>query len=95
MESWFLADRDALKRFFGQGFKDNQLPAAMRAIEQVTKADVYQALQNATANCKTKAAYGKGEHSFKLLTLIDPTKVTGASQWAQRFIDELKKKMDV
>jgi hypothetical protein len=45
-------------------------------------------------NCKTKAPYGKGEHSFKLLALIDPTKVANASPWANRFINELKKKMD-
>lgn len=94
MESWFLADRDTLKTFYGLGFKDNQLPPATRAIEQITKEDVYKALENATENCKTKAAYGKGEHSFKLLALIDPAKVTGASHWAQRFVDALKKKME-
>lgn len=30
MESWFLADRDTLKAFFGIGFKESQLPAATR-----------------------------------------------------------------
>lgn len=94
MESWLLADRESLKSFFGQGFKENQLPAAARAIEGVPKDDVYRALQNATADCKTKAAYGKGEHSFKLLASIDPAKVVAASPWANRFIDTLKMKMD-
>jgi hypothetical protein len=94
MENWFLADRASLKAFFGNGFKENQLPAAARAVEQVRKADAYQSLQKATADCKTKAAYGKGEHSFKLLALIDPAKVVDSSPWAQRFINELKKTMD-
>lgn len=94
MESWFLADRDALKAFFGNGFKENQLPAAQRAIEGIAKADVYAALQNATADCKTKAPYGKGEHSFKILARISPAKVIAASPWANRFIIELKRKMD-
>lgn len=94
MESWFLADRDTLKIFFGQGFKENALPAASNAIESIAKPQVYNALAQATSNCKTKAAYGKGEHSFKLLTKIDPAKVTLASPWAKRFVDELRKKMD-
>ena len=95
MESWFLADRDALKAFFGQGFKENALPASDNAIEGIAKQQVYRSLEQATSNCKTKAVYGKGEHSFKLLTKIDPAKVIQASPWAKRFVDELRKKMDV
>ncbi|MCD0244846.1 DUF4276 family protein [Xanthomonas melonis] len=94
MESWFLSDREALKAFFGQGFKENALPAANNAVESTAKQQIYSALAQATKNCKTKAAYGKGEHSFKLLTTIDPAKVTQASPWAKRFLDELCKKMD-
>ena len=94
MESWFLADRDTLKSFFGNGFKENKLPAASRSIEDVSKADVNRALANATEDCKTKSSYGKGEHSFKLLARIDPDKIAGASCWARRFIDELKTRLD-
>ena len=93
MESWFLADRETLKAFFGQGFKENALPAANNDIEVIAKQQVYNSLAQATSNCKTKAAYGKGEHSFKLLTKIDTAKVTQASPWAKRFVDELRKKM--
>lgn len=93
MEAWFLADRQTLQTFFGQGFNVNALPAAANPIEGVAKQDVYQSLTGATSNCKTKAPYGKGEHSFKLLALIDPAKVTAASGWAKRFVDEMKKQM--
>lgn len=93
MEAWFLADRQALQVFFGQGFNVNALPAVSSPIEGVTKQQIYQSLANATKDCKTKAPYGKGEHSFKLLALIDPAKVTAASGWAKRFIDEIKKQM--
>jgi len=92
MENWFLADRDALKAFFGQGFNGNALPSA--PIEDVAKDTLYNALKQATHACKTKAAYGKGEHSFKLLSLINPEKVTHASPWAKRIVDALRKKMD-
>lgn len=90
MESWLLADREALAGFFGQGFKPTALPASTRPLEGLDKAAVYQALTKATDDCKTKAAYGKGDHSFKLLGLIDPAKVFNASPWAQRFIETLQ-----
>ncbi len=93
METWFLADRATLATFFGQGFRENDLPAAANAIEAVAKTQVYDALKHATRDCKTKDAYGKGEHSFKLLKEISPEKVMEASPWAKRFIDAIKKKM--
>jgi len=93
MESWFLADWDTLKAFFGQGFKENALPATGNSIEGISKQQVYDALAKATGKCETKAVYDKGEHSFKLLTKIDPAKVTQTSPWAKRFVDELQKKM--
>ncbi len=95
MESWFLADRQTLQLFFDPGFKLNVLPPPSRPVEDIDKEDLYQRLKTATAHCKTKAGYGKGEHSFKLLALIDSDKVTGASGWAKRFIDELKRRMGI
>ena len=92
MESWFLADRETLKSFFGQGFDDGQLPAKARPFEAIAKLDIYKALERATHNCKTKSQYGKGENSFKLLAEISPEKVAAESTWAARFVAELKKK---
>jgi len=92
MESWFLADRATLQTFFDPGFNASALPAAANPVESVAKAAVYRALQQATKSCKTKAPYRKGEHSFKLLARIDPAKVTAASPWAKRFVEELRKK---
>ena len=43
---------------------------------------------------KTGSPYEKSEHSFVILSRIDPEKVIAASPWAKRFIDELKSKMD-
>ena len=91
MESWFLADWFAVGAFFGTGFDASALPTNEN-IEGVLKREVYQSLGKATAKCKTKAPYGKGAHSFKLLKLIDPAKVTSVSPWAKRFIEELAKR---
>lgn len=93
MEAWLLADRATLKQFFGQGFKDNALPAVTHTLEVIEKAKIYNALATATRDCKTKSAYGKGEHSFKLLAMIDPDKVISTSPWAKRFIETLQMRM--
>lgn len=90
MESWFIADWTTAKDFFGQGFNDRKKPSG--TVENVIKQDVYSALELASKDCKTKAPYGKGAHSFKLLALICANKVMQASPWAKRFIDELKKR---
>jgi len=94
MESWFLADRQVLAAFFGQGFQANQLPAADFRIESIDKKQVLQSLANATRQCKTKSAYGKGEHSFLLLAQIDPAKVMQASHWADQFVKRLKQLLE-
>lgn len=91
MENWLLADRETLKQFFDPGFKENSLPATANPVELVAKSTVYQALADATHACKTKDPYGKGEHSFKLLALIDPEKVQRASPWALRLVEALQK----
>lgn len=93
MESWFLADRETLKAFFDPGFSANALPAAANPIEAVAKLAVYDALDRSTRTCRSKGAYGKGQHSFKLLAAINPAKVTAACPWAKRFVDCLKAKM--
>lgn len=94
MESWLLADRDTLKNYFGQGFKENQLPAAGRSVEEIDKKQVLQSLKNATRDCKTKKAYDKGTHSFALLGLVSADAVVSASPWAQRLVDEVKRRIE-
>ena len=73
MEAWFLADLDALAAYFGQGFNRNALPGRQE-FEEVAKADLFDALKNATRQCR-KGEYGKGRHSFDILEQIDADKV--------------------
>ena len=89
MEAWFLADRESLCQFFGQGFIENALPGNT-IVETIAKQDVLSSLQRASQHCKTKAAYSKGDHSFALLASIDAAKVLQASPWAKRLVDTLK-----
>ena len=46
MESWFLADRAALERYFGQNFIPNALPQGTQ-IEDIPKTDVLDGIENA------------------------------------------------
>ena len=90
MENWFLADWTSVHAFFGQDFNVAALPSG--PIETIAKNTAYAGLQAATKKCKTKAPYGKGAHSFKVLSAISPAKVEAASPWAKRFLDELRKR---
>ena len=91
MEAWFLADRDHLEVFFGRGFNRDALPGNQN-IEEVAKADVLSGLRNATRRCQPKGEYGKGRHSFEILSEIDPSKVQAASPYSERLIDTLRAK---
>ena len=87
MESWFLADPEALGSFYGQGFRPQSLPQNPK-IEQVSKQDVLGRLDGATRDT-TKGRYDKGRDSYEILANIDPSKVTNASPYARRLIGEL------
>lgn len=88
MESWFLADRQALNSFYGPGFRANALPANSN-IEQIPKEDVLSGLGNATRST-SKGRFSKGRHSFDLLATLNPDKVAGASPFARRFVESVR-----
>lgn len=87
MESWFLADKETLAKYYGQGFNTKALPKNTR-IENIPKRDVEEGLKNATKNTQ-KGKYNKKSHSFEILALLDPDKVRKASPYADRFIKTL------
>lgn len=74
METWIIADSDALKDFYGPGFRANALPSRQN-LEEEDKTAVENALYLATRKTKTKGRYHKIEHASKLLELIDSGKV--------------------
>lgn len=88
MESWFLADPEAVASYFGQGFDSNALPKNPR-VERVPKQEVLRSLDRAARPTKKKG-YRKGAHAFSLLATIDPKKIENASPWAKRFFERLR-----
>lgn len=91
MESWFLADKDKLATFFGDGFHRKALPARPE-VEDISKKDVLDSLKAASRHCGKKGKYDKGQHSFEILASLDPAKVTAASPHAKRLIETLIRK---
>jgi hypothetical protein len=86
METWFLADRKLLRRFF-DGLRETHLHA-WPVLEDVAKADVLNALDRATAGCKK--SYAKGRVSYELLAQLDPKLVENACPSARRLLEHLR-----
>ena len=92
MEAWFLADIEALKRFYGQGFKENAIPKNLN-VEKINKTEIYSALQKATKET-SKGEYGKIQHGARLLEQISVAKVRAASLYCDRLFTTLTAKID-
>lgn len=87
MESWFLADLDTLRRYFGSGFSDAQF-RAWPALEAVPKQTVLEVLDKATANCKQ--VYKKGDVSFAILSNLNPAQVEATCPHARSLLERLR-----
>ena len=84
METWFLADREALRRFFGQSFNENAF-REWPSLEAVSRDTVISALEQATGD-----RYRKGKVSFQLLERISPDRVAAACPHARLLLDYLR-----
>lgn len=73
MESWFLADPDALERFYGQGFTARQIPKRPN-VEEVPKTEVMSALDTASRST-ARGKYRKIQHGPRILESLDPRHV--------------------
>ena len=87
METWFLADREALRRYFGEGFRDRAIKH-WPILEDVPKSTVLEALESATKECRKP--YAKGKTSFELLGEVDPACVAAACPHAEALLQRLR-----
>ena len=88
MESWFLADKAGLKTFFGSKFGTTKLPKNSD-LEIINKTELYDGLKKAT-EITTKGKYGKGQHSFKILTCLNGNKVANHGKYSKEFFEYLE-----
>ena len=82
MEAWLIADKEALRKFYGQGFNEKALPK-ITDVEKIEKSQLEKSLNKAISKTN-KHEYRKILHGAKLLGLIDPTKVRQASKHCNR-----------
>ena len=87
MESWFLADPEAVSRYFGPGGR--AVPKRAN-VEMVSKARVEQALKAASSKTK-KGDYFKDKvrHANGLLKMVSPEKARKASPHCERIFQAL------
>jgi hypothetical protein len=69
METWFVADRAALKAHFKDELQESAL-LPLNALENRHRHDVQNQLIHATRNCSN--AYAKGMRSFEILGKLSP-----------------------
>ena len=87
METWLVADPDALGRYYGQGFSAGALPRRTN-LEEEPKASVEDSLDRATAGTQ-KGCYHKIRHASDLLQRIDPETVKTRCRHCERLFIEL------
>ena len=88
MEAWFIADKEALAKYYGRGFRVKSLPSR-QDIEAIPKAYLVPALKRASKDT-TKGEYHKTTHGYTLLAFIAPAKVRQRSPHAERFFRTLE-----
>jgi len=88
MEAWFIADKEELAEYYGQGFRLKSLPSR-QDIEAIPKDDLAPALEHASKDT-SKGPYHKTAHWDELLALISPVKVRQKSPHAERFFRTLE-----
>ena len=93
MEAWLIADIDTLKKFYGQGFKENAIPKN-RNVEKIEKHLLEPSLKAATCDTKSKGEYQKIQHASKLLEMLDVEKVRKASLECDRIFITLTALME-
>ncbi|MBX7169612.1 MAG: DUF4276 family protein [Pyrinomonadaceae bacterium] len=94
MESWFLADVETLKSFYGQKFNFNAVPKT-KDVEKVPKTNVENSLDSATKDTQ-KGIYSENKlkHGAELLTKIDAIKIRQRAKHCARIFQTIEKIID-
>ena len=89
MEAWIVADRAALRDFYGLGFQESAIPET-EDVEQIDKARLLEALDRASRDTQ-KGPYHKIRHAARLLERIDPKVVRSRARHCERLFTILTK----
>ena len=87
METWIVADPEALAAYYGQDFRANALPTR-RNLEEEGKTAIAAALDRATERTQ-KGRYHKIHHAAALLACIDSVKARARCRHCERLFATL------
>ncbi|MBN2563359.1 MAG: DUF4276 family protein [Phycisphaerae bacterium] len=93
METWCVADRKALRGFFGQCLQESALPP-LNNLEGRASDDIQKKLRHATRECGDDRMYSKGKRSFELLAKLDPSVLKKHLPHFKSFCDVLAKRLN-
>ncbi len=91
-EAWFLADRERLQQFYGQGFHARAL-SKTGDVEAIPQGTLAKALKKATQKTQ-KGAYHKTKHAPLILKTIRLREVQKKASYCRRFVDIVKTEID-
>jgi len=87
MESWFLADVETLREYYGPEFASDRLPAHPN-VEDAPKTDVERGLKEATRRTR-KGQYHKTAHAPDLLAKLRPDHVRARAPHCRTLFESL------
>ncbi len=88
MEAWFLADLEALRDYYGQGFNSNPIPRRQN-VEEIEKDRLVSILQESTKHT-SKKAYHKVKHASSILGKLREHEVRRRASHCERFFAMLE-----
>jgi hypothetical protein len=91
MEAWFLADPEALGRFYGRNATLSALPGT-QDVESIPKARVMTALKELTRTTK-KGKYHKTVHAPEILKQLNTERVRKAAKNCNRMFREIERRL--
>lgn len=92
METWFVADPDALARHFGQGFRRRKLPRHAN-VENIPKKDVIVKINKAVHDT-SKKSYRKMRDGPRILELLNADTVRARASYCDRLFATIEELID-
>lgn len=92
METWFVADLEALKGYYGQGFNPNPIPKRGN-VEEIEKDKLFSMLEESTRRT-SKKAYHKVKHVPSLLGNLNEKVVREKALYSERLFAMLERIID-
>lgn len=90
METWIMADREALSAIFGSKLQMSAL-FSVNDLEMRSRHEVQDKLAHATRDCGKEKTYTKGKRSFMILGKLNPEILKERLPHFRRFVETLQR----